>query len=97
VWDIGANVGWYTLQFAQWVGPRGQVIAFEPARFNVTRLREAVAEHANVTVYPFGLSNQDRAAAYLRGNDAFGATGMIIANGDADARIETVAVARGDG
>lgn len=29
--DAGANVGAYTLLFAQWVGSRGRVFAFEPA------------------------------------------------------------------
>lgn len=28
--DVGANVGVYALQFAQWTGPAGKVIAFEP-------------------------------------------------------------------
>jgi FkbM family methyltransferase len=28
--DVGANVGVYALQFAQWTGPTGKVIAFEP-------------------------------------------------------------------
>jgi len=28
--DVGANVGVYVLQFAQWSGPTGRVIAFEP-------------------------------------------------------------------
>jgi len=31
VFDIGANVGAYTLVFASWVGPAGRVYAFEPA------------------------------------------------------------------
>lgn len=30
VLDIGANAGAYTVLFAQWVGPRGHVFAFEP-------------------------------------------------------------------
>jgi FkbM family methyltransferase len=28
--DVGANVGFFTLKFASWVGERGQVIAIEP-------------------------------------------------------------------
>lgn len=30
VFDVGANVGAYTLLFGQWVGERGRVFAFEP-------------------------------------------------------------------
>jgi FkbM family methyltransferase len=30
VWDIGANVGVYTLKFLEWTSPSGQVVAFEP-------------------------------------------------------------------
>jgi FkbM family methyltransferase len=30
VWDVGANVGFYTELFSRWVGPNGQVVAFEP-------------------------------------------------------------------
>jgi FkbM family methyltransferase len=29
-WNIGANVGVYTLQLASWVGPTGRVVAVEP-------------------------------------------------------------------
>ena len=30
VWNVGANVGVYALQFAHWVGGTGRVVAFEP-------------------------------------------------------------------
>src|SRR5665647_1638704 len=30
VYDVGAQVGWYTLLASDLVGPRGKVVAFEP-------------------------------------------------------------------
>ncbi len=39
VWDIGANVGLYTLPSARAVGPTGQVVAFEPMPRNLGYLR----------------------------------------------------------
>lgn len=58
--DIGANIGFHTLQMARWAGPQGKVYAFEPDPFNfdllvknvlsnalenVICLRKAVADH----------------------------------------------------
>lgn len=39
VYDIGANVGFYTLLASTLVGPRGQVYAFEPSPRNCQMLR----------------------------------------------------------
>lgn len=39
VWDIGANVGLYTLPSARAVGPAGRVVAFEPMPRNLGFLR----------------------------------------------------------
>jgi FkbM family methyltransferase len=77
VWDIGANVGWYSLQFSRWAGRSGQVFAFEPDPQNAARLREAVAGSTNVVVLPIGLSNSTRDAWLLRGVDRLGATSKI--------------------
>ena len=41
--DVGANVGFFSLRFAKWVGDRGKVIAIEPEDRNHVRLVEAVA------------------------------------------------------
>jgi len=30
VWDVGANIGYFTLEFARSVGSRGKVLSFEP-------------------------------------------------------------------
>ena len=43
VFDVGANVGAYTLLFAAWAGDRGRVFAFEPAPEALAGLRTHVA------------------------------------------------------
>lgn len=52
VFDVGANVGQYTLLASTLVGPSGQVHSFEPVPRNFERLRIHVAENAltNVTL-----------------------------------------------
>ena len=57
--DVGANIGYFTLQFAMAVGTSGQVWAFEL----VPEYRQRIDEHLklnslgeNVTVFPYGLS-----------------------------------------
>ncbi len=41
--DVGANIGFFTLPFMEWVGSDGRVVAIEPEPVNCRRLREAVA------------------------------------------------------
>jgi FkbM family methyltransferase len=36
--DVGANIGFFTMRFAQWVGESGRVLAIEPARDNAACL-----------------------------------------------------------
>ena len=42
--DVGANIGFFTMQFAAWVSDGGKVIAVEPEAVNYARLRHAIAE-----------------------------------------------------
>lgn len=52
-YDVGANVGFFTLLAARLVGPRGAVLAFEPNPRNAEVLRSNVALNglANVKVF----------------------------------------------
>lgn len=51
VYDVGANVGFYTLLASVLVGPTGRVVAFEPLPRNVTYLRTHVElNHCTNTV-----------------------------------------------
>ena len=43
-WDVGANVGFYTLLLSRLVGPQGKVVAFEP----VSRNYELLARHVEI-------------------------------------------------
>jgi FkbM family methyltransferase len=41
--DVGANVGFFTLRFAHWVGPQGRVIAIEPEDVNFVELTRRIS------------------------------------------------------
>lgn len=58
--DIGANVGFYTLLASKLVGAGGQVVAFEPNPANLYYLERHVAYNncRNVIIKPCALSNQ---------------------------------------
>jgi FkbM family methyltransferase len=45
--DVGANIGMFTLRFADWVGDHGRVIAIEPEAENFTSLRRRIDASGN--------------------------------------------------
>jgi FkbM family methyltransferase len=57
VYNIGANIGYYTLLASKCVGPEGKVYAFEPAPENFELLQKNVTENklGNVEIFPLAI------------------------------------------
>lgn len=74
-WDVGANIGVYTLTAAGLVGPTGRVVAFEPAAHAWQALNDNVALNPGraIRLVPLALSDHSgqatlhRRAAYADG------------------------------
>src|SRR3954469_7285720 len=65
--DIGANVGFYAVEMAKCVGPRGRILAFEPDPLTFGLLQDRVnrASLDNVETYQVALGGTSgRAALY---------------------------------
>lgn len=69
VYDIGANVGYYTLLASRIAGPMGRVFAFEPFPDNVAKIEQQLRlNHAqNVTIVPVAVSDGDGIAHFQTG------------------------------
>jgi len=73
-YDIGANMGWYSLLAARVVGSSGKVVAFEPMVSNAALLQANVATNrlANVTTITAAVTDQDGWATFLYGGSLEG-------------------------
>ncbi len=87
VFDVGANIGFYTVLFSGWVGRRGKVVAFEPDPANLRLLRRNLELNRceNVVVRPvaltdtcgtqdFSVDHTTRMTGHLGNGDTYGAT-----------------------
>jgi FkbM family methyltransferase len=77
VWDVGANVGYYTRLFAKHVGDKGKVFAFEPSPVNFSLLAQRCTTLKNVTLIQCGLGESKGTRDFQQGEDALGATSRV--------------------
>ena len=97
VWDIGANVGLYSRQFAERAGPTGVVCAFEPMPACLAELRRACADCANVRTFGMALGERAAELPLWTSTDPLGATHSLIAHHNHESAAPmTVEVAAGD-
>lgn len=78
IWDVGANVGYYTTQFAAKAGVDGRVFAFEPSPVNFAKLVSACSGLANVTPHQLALGRESGLLPFEQGTDELGATSRIL-------------------
>lgn len=96
VWDVGANVGYYTTRFAALCGAGGRVYAFEPSPTNSARLRQAVDGLANVSAIETALSDNDGTIFFEQGGDLLGATSRVVPSLGTSKTAASVPVMTGD-
>jgi FkbM family methyltransferase len=59
VLDLGANIGYYALKYAQWVGKQGMVYAFEPEplNFKLLDLNRYINNYENLRCFELAVGN----------------------------------------
>ena len=100
VLDIGANIGWFTINMAMLVGSGGRVDAFEPREDIAHYLRRTVAENklGNVVVHRCALAdaNGDGTIAFDEQDDNPGSTHLLVGEPPPGATTKEVALRRLD-
>jgi predicted methyltransferase len=79
VYDIGANIGHYTVIYSNLVGEKGKVVSFEPSvkNFNLLKEKCKTAQYNNVIQVNAGLGSTSSKLYLSQGVDDIGATSMM--------------------
>jgi len=80
IWDVGANVGFYTALFAERAGEKGKVYAFEPSPKMFELLNDATVSLSNCVLIPKALGEQSGVAIF----EQSGVTSRIISESRSD-------------
>jgi len=90
VYDVGANVGSYTLLASRRCGPGGRVVAFEPLPANLEFLQRHIAlnDAANVTIVAAAVSDRAGRSAFQGTPDRV--TSRLSPGGDSEVECVTL-------
>ena len=80
VWDIGANIGYYTLELAKQVGANGWVVAIEPSPSSATKISEALQAQQviNASLINVALGSRNGIAQFEVGDDPTSVTNHVV-------------------
>lgn len=84
VWDVGANVGLYTEQFAERAA-KGRVVAFEPVPACFAVLKQASEGKEAILPVNAALGATDGRISMVLADDALGATHRVVEAGNLEA------------
>ena len=78
VWDVGANVGLYSVQFAERAGERGRVVAFEPVPACFAELERATQGWDGISLVNVALGSSDGHLTMALEEYALAATHRVV-------------------
>jgi FkbM family methyltransferase len=86
-WDVGANVGYFTLVAATALANRGQIVAFEPGKNAYERLTENLALNAygNIQTFPVAVTDGEGEAVLHLVGDIADSSASLYSAGDTQA------------
>ena len=72
LFDVGANVGKYSLLLRKIFGEKGSICAFEPSLKTFQQLQSNLANNNNIALYQFGLGNENSTTLLYSDGEASG-------------------------
>lgn len=90
VFDIGANVGFYSLLAAELVGEKGKVFVFEPLFQNYEYLRKHIELNGYKNIKPFNIAISDKEGKEFFSKSLSSATGHLVDSGEI--KVNTIAI-----
>ena len=100
VWEVGANLGLYTVEFCERVGAEGRVVAFEPTPACFERLKESCRAELekNCEVHQLALGKETGSVLMQIAANPLGASHSVLTSEQQADDLETIDVemVRGD-